>query len=153
VVPRAIFHNKMHGSAVLMRRLALILIVCVACCSCDKPLSRKATFPVTGIVFVDGKPVDQLAIGCVNLAGIDAKEPTESATFTDKDGTYQKGDGVPVGSYVLTFNWGQWNLMSMQYGGPDKLNGKYSDPKTSTIKFDVKEGQPTDLGTIQLTTK
>jgi hypothetical protein len=141
-----------------MRRFALILVLCAMCCSCDKGPPRKATFPVTGTVRVDGKPVDQMAIRCISVSGMDAQDPTESATFTDAEGnfqiaTYQKGDGVPVGSYVLTFEWGQWNYISMQYGGPDKLNGKYADPKTSTIKFDVKEGQPTDLGTIELTTK
>ena len=106
---------------------------------------------------MDGKPVEQMAVRCINVAGIDTQDPTESSTFTDAEGkfeiaTYQSGDGVPVGSYVLTFQWGERNLISFQYGG-DKFNGKYSDPKTSTIKFDVQEGQPTDLGTIELTTK
>ena len=142
-----------------MGRLAVMtLVVCVVCTSCDKGPPRKATFPVTGTVLVDGKPVDQLAIRCISVAGIDTKDPTESATFTDKDGkfaiaTYQAADGVPIGSYVLTFEWGQWNYISMQYGGPDKLKGKYADAKASTTKFEVQEGQPTDLGTIQLTTK
>lgn len=142
-----------------MGRLAVMtLVVCVVCTSCDKGPPRKATFPVTGTVLVDGKPVDQLAIRCISVAGIDTKDPTESATFTDTEGkfqiaTYQQGDGVPVGSYVLTFEWGQWNYISMQYGGPDKLKGKYADAETSTTKFEVQEGQPTDLGTIQLTTK
>jgi hypothetical protein len=85
------------------------------------------------------------------------ENPTISSAFTDKQGkfsisTYEQADGVPVGSYVLTFEWGQWNMMSMQYGGPDKLNGKYSDPKTSEVRFEVKAGEPTDLGTIKLTT-
>jgi hypothetical protein len=140
-----------------MRRFALVLVLCVVCCSCEKEPPRKATYPVTGTVLVDRQPVDQIAIRCISVAGIDQKDPTESATFTDAEGkfkisTYKSGDGVPVGSYVLTFQWGQWNLISRQYGG-DKFNGKYADTKTSTIKFDVKEGQPTDLGTIELTTK
>lgn len=140
-----------------MRRLALILALCVVCCSCQKSVNRKATFPVTGAVTVDGKPVEQIAIRCISETGLDAKDPTESSCFTDSEGkfkisTYQNGDGVPVGRYVLTFQWGQRNLFSGGYGG-DQFNGKYVDPKTSTIKFEVKEGQPTDVGTIALTTK
>ena len=142
-----------------MQRLALILVLCVCCCSCHKAPPRKATYPVTGTVLVDGKPADDLAIRCLSATGLlDEKDPTVSAAFTDKDGkfqiaTYQKADGVPAGSYVLTFEWGQRNLISAQYGGPDKLNGKYLSAKTSTVTFEVKEGEPKDLGTIQLTTK
>ena len=141
-----------------MRRLTLMLILCAICGSCDKSDNRKATYPVTGVVRVDGQPVGQLAISCVSATGLDKANPTVSAAFTDKEGafkisTYEKGDGVPVGDYVLTVIWGQMNLLSMQYGGPDKLKGKYADPATSTIKFTVKEGVPTDLGTNELTTK
>jgi hypothetical protein len=140
-----------------MRRLALILALCVVCCSCQKSVSRKPTFPVTGAVTVDGKPMEQIAVRCISETGIDTKDPTESFSFTDKTGkfkisTYQSGDGVPVGKYVLTFQAGKWNLFSHSYDG-DEFNGKYRDPKTSTVKFEVKEGQPTDVGTIPLTTK
>jgi len=140
-----------------MRRFALILALCVVCGACKKDMNRVATFPVTGTVLVDGQPVEQLAVRCISLQGMDKENPTESSTFTDKEGkfsisTYEAGDGVPVGSYVLTFQWGQWNLFSGGYGG-DKFEGKYNDPAKSTFKFDVQEGQPTDVGTIELSTK
>jgi hypothetical protein len=140
-----------------MRRLALILVLCLVCCSCKESVSRKATYPVTGTVLIDGKAVDQVAVRCISKTGLDAADPTESSCFTDKDGkftiaTYEQGDGVPVGSYTLTFQWGERNLFSGTYSG-DKLNGKYSDAKTSKVSFEVKEGVPTDLGTIELSTK
>ncbi len=140
-----------------MRRLALVIALCVICCSCKESVQRKATYPVTGIVLVDGQPVEQIAIRCISKTGMDKADPTESSCFTDKEGkfkiaTYQQDDGVPVGSYVLTFQWGERNLFSGQYSG-DKFNGKYSDPATSQFGFDVKEGVPTDLGTIELSTK
>ena len=81
----------------------------------------------------------------------------ERVAFTDEEGkfeisTYESSDGVPAGEYALTFMWGKWN-MSGSYGGPDKLNDRYTDPKTSEVKVTVKDGEPTDLGTIELTTK
>ena len=104
-----------------------------------------------------GQACRELAVTCHDTKGIDKADPTVSAAFTDEEGnfkisTFEAGDGVPVGDYVLTFAWGKMNLLTMQYSG-DKFNGKYADPKTSTHKFTVKEGVPTDLGTIELTTK
>lgn len=140
-----------------MQRWAVILVVGFVCGACSKAPERKATFPVTGIIKVDGQPVMDLAVRCHDTKGIDKTDPTESAARTDAEGkfqisTYKTGDGVPVGDYVLTFTWGEVNLISMQYSG-DKFNGKYADAATSPHKFSVKEGVPTDLGTIELTTK
>jgi hypothetical protein len=140
-----------------MRRLGWLLILCAVCCSCRETAYRKPTFPVTGKILVDGQPVDQLAVRCLSDTGMDKEHPTSSTAFTDKEGnfqisTYEKSDGVPVGKYKLTVTWGQWNLMSMQYGG-DKFNGKYDSVQNPVKEFEVKEGQPTDLGVIELTTK
>jgi hypothetical protein len=50
--------------------------------------------------------------------------------------------------------WGEINLLSAQYGGPDKLNGRYADKEKSDVHFTVKPGdEPLDLGRIELTTK
>ena len=118
---------------------------------------RKETFPVTGKVIVDGQPAGFLAVNCVRLSELDKQNPTESKCLTEDDGsfkiaTYVSGDGVPEGDYVLTFQWGQLNLFTHSYDG-DKLNGRYSDPATSTIKFTVVKGKPTNLGDIKLTTQ
>jgi len=118
---------------------------------------RVPTYPVVGKVLVDGEPVEMLAINCVRLSEVDKENPTESQCFTADDGsfkigTYEAKDGVPEGEYALTFQWGEWNLYSHSYSG-DKLNGRYSDAAKSETKFEVVPGQPTDLGTIELTTK
>ncbi len=141
-----------------MQRWVVILVIGFICGACtNKAQDRKATYPVTGTIQVDGKAVDKLAVTCHDTKGIDKADPTVSAAFTDAEGnfkisTFKAGDGVPVGDYVLTFAWGEMNLLTMQYSG-DKFNGKYADSKTSTHKFTVKEGVPTELGTIDLTTK
>ena len=143
----------------LRRQRCWLVIVCLALASCGRgPGDRKATFPVTGEVYVDGKPAAQLAVTCVDLRGIDEKNPTSSAAFTDEAGkfaisTYQSADGVPEGEYVLTFLWGQYNLITMNYGGPDKLKNRYMDSKKPKVRFTVVKGQPTNLGRIDLTTK
>jgi hypothetical protein len=67
--------------------------------------------------------------------------------------TYVTGDGAPVGKYVLTFKWCEWNGFSNNYSGPDKLKDRYSDSKTSKIQFEVDGSGAVDLGTIPLTTK
>jgi hypothetical protein len=140
--------------------LSALASAAVLLCSCseERDPSWKETYPVTGEVYVDGQPVEGLYVQLHPVAGVDTTNPTFSGAMTDKDGkfaisTYEEGDGVPAGEYTLTFMWGQLNLFSMQYGGPDKLNNKYNDPKTSSFRVSVANGEPTDLGRIELTTK
>ncbi|MCR4411154.1 MAG: hypothetical protein NUV77_01875 [Thermoguttaceae bacterium] len=117
---------------------------------------RKETFPVRGTLVIDGRPVGNVAVRCVSVQNLDASTPP-SATFTRDDGTfeistYEKSDGVPEGEYVLTFEWGELNLVTRTYGG-DKLGGRYRDAKQSKFRFKVEKGKPVDLGRIELTTK
>ncbi len=142
-----------------MRWLAVCAAFCILLGSCETgDPSRKETYPVSGAVYVDGEPAAQLAVRCVDVNGIDKENPTFSSAFTGEDGkfeiaTYEAADGVPEGEYVLTFEWGKWNVISGSYGGPDKLGGRYLDPKESEHTFKVEAGKPTDLGRIDLTTK
>jgi hypothetical protein len=135
--------------------LSLAAMLCLVGCGGGNNNFKK-TYPVKGRIQVDGKsPESQIAISCVNLAGYDPQNPTESQCFSNPDGTfeistYNTGDGVPEGEYALTFLWGQLNVFSMSYGGPDKLGGQYRDPATSPVKFKVVAGKPVDLGTIEL---
>jgi len=121
--------------------------------------ARKATYPVKGMVLVDGTPPGSpILIHCHPADGqVDAKMPTISQAISDALGafeiaTYEAGDGVPPGEYTLTFTWKHFSSMSMSYSGPDKLNDRYNDPKKSPVTFTVSD-QPIDLGTIELTTK
>ncbi|MEY3173964.1 MAG: hypothetical protein RLZZ436_1878 [Planctomycetota bacterium] len=126
---------------------------------CGEENTRVPTYPVRGRVTVDGKaPGSPLQIECHPVAGMDTRNPTVSRTECDEAGnfsisTYAAGDGVPAGDYVLTVTWLTFNLMSRDYTGPDKLNGRYGDPKTSEVKITVRPGEETDLGEIKLTTK
>ncbi len=119
---------------------------------------RKTTHRISGTVHVDGQPANYLAVRAHPVAGVDKGDPTYSSAFTDEEGkfvlsTYESGDGIPEGQYTLTFNWGEMNLLSMSYGGPDKLKKRYDDPVKSEIKITVGPDQPEDIGVIELTTK
>lgn len=118
----------------------------------------KATYPMTGQVFVDGKPAENLAVTAHQIGEVDKRNLTQSAAFTDAEGrftlsTYKQGDGIPEGDYVLTFVWGEINVFQGGYGGPDKLNDRYAIPEESRTRAHVEKGKPTDLGKIELTTK
>jgi hypothetical protein len=140
-------------------RWGLLVIAALVAVSCSKSdPNRKETFPVTGELYVDGQPAPLVQISMHDKAGADTNQPTFSSTLSDQDGkfalsTYEEGDGAPPGDYVLTFTWQEFNVLSRGYSGPDKLNGKYSDPKKTPFEVKVEKGKPTDLGRIELKTK
>jgi hypothetical protein len=148
------------GSPAWRACLAACIIAGLAsgCSKRDEPF-RKVVVPVTGRVTVDGKaPATPIKIECHNTGTPDMEHPTVSWCMTGDGGTfslstYEAGDGVPAGDYALTFLWGEMNLVTMNYGGKDKLNRKYSKPEDSVEKFTEKEGEPVDLGEIALKTK
>lgn len=117
---------------------------------------RVPTFPVVGKILVDGKPPETLSVNLEPQFEKPGIIPA-SAAFTDKEGkfaisTFESGDGAPAGKYKLTFMWGQINLLNGQYGGPDKLKGKYKKAADSQHEITVTD-QKIDLGTIELTAK
>ena len=120
--------------------------------------NEKPVFKIKGFVTVDGKPVSDIQVELHDKAGPDDKRPTYPQGFTDETGnirisTYEEGDGAPAGDYNVTFAWQEFNLMSRAFGGPDKLQNKYSDPKKTPFSITLGEGQPNDLGNVELTTK
>lgn len=166
IFPWRRIHKAPEREFFLMRSLAwrTSIAACVivglssGCAKKDEPF-RKVVIPVKGRVTVDGRPPStSIKIDCHNTGALDMEHPTVSWCMTGDDGvfsvsTYVAGDGVPAGDYALTFLWGEMNLVSMNYGGKDKLNKMYSKPEDSVAKFTAKEGSPVDLGEIVLKTK
>ena len=154
--------NMMNPTLTAKVLLTIVSTALVALQGCAEKLPdgpRVPTTPVVGQVLVDGKPAGSLSVGCEAQFEKDQTVPHTGA-FTDKDGkfalsTFESGDGVPLGKYKLTFMWGQFNLMNGQYGGPDKLGGKYRKGADSNVEFEVDKvsKEKLDLGTIELTTK
>ncbi|QDU40359.1 hypothetical protein Mal4_47150 [Maioricimonas rarisocia] len=138
--------------------LAVALLLALGCGENMPVGDRVPTVPVKGQLLVDGEPAAAVKVQCVRNSGPQDGLPGSGA-FTDEEGrfavsTFVSGDGVPTGAYRVTFFWGQYNLMNGRYVGPDKLEGKYSDPDESKITFTVEDqGKPVDLGTIELSTK
>jgi 5-hydroxyisourate hydrolase-like protein (transthyretin family) len=138
-------------------RIVLVLLGCVLMVGCGPSgPQRVPTYPVKGVVLVDGQPAAGVAIRCIPMGERDRSIP-ETAAFTREDGsfqlsTYEQSDGVPEGEYALTFQWGEMNLITRSYVG-DKLKGKYADPQNSPVRFKVEKGKPIDLGKIELTTQ
>lgn len=133
--------------------------VLVGCSSNEHEYFAKPTTKVSGTVTVDGKPPGSpIVVKCHPEGGIDKEHPSITQGLTTPDGnfhfsTYEDGDGVPPGSYKITFFWGKFNAVSGSYGGPDKLKNRYSKPEKTPIELQVPDGEPIDMGTIALTTK
>lgn len=120
---------------------------------------RDPIFKVTGKLLIDGQPQAQVAVTCNRPKDDPPPEGTSApivpSGLTDAQGkfsigTYESADGVPNGTYVLTFAWGQVDMISGRYGG-DRLKGKYKDPQKSEFQATV-NGKPVDLGVIELKT-
>lgn len=127
-------------------------------CPAKNNSNEKQVFKIKGTVLVDGTPTPGIQIALHDKAGLDKQQPTVPQGFTDENGdiqisTYEAGDGAPAGEYSVTFTWQEFNLMSRGYGGPDKLNKKYSDPKQTPFSVTLGPDQPNDLGKVELTTK
>jgi hypothetical protein len=135
-------------------RYTVIILSCVGLAifltSCSGK-SRKPVFPVHGQVFdKDNKP----AVGAlVIFHPTDNSDPNtvkplarvdEKGNFTLT--TYEKNDGGPEGEYAITIQWRlpPANPFGGEKEGPDRLKGRYNDPKTSTLKFKI-ANQPDNI--------
>ena len=117
--------------------------------------ARVETTAVTGTVLVDGVPASTILATCVAPNA----EPDEvvSSAFTDTNGefslgTYDGGDGIPAGSYIMLFESKELRFGKPGYG-IDKFEGRYTDPATSEFKITVVNGEPVNMGEIELSTK
>ncbi len=129
----------------------LSLVLFVGCSEPERGGPRAATSPVKGSVTVDGVAADFLQIECHPEAGAALQYPVSKLTDEKGQftlGTYEAEDGLPEGTYTLTFTWMGPGLLQA-----DRLKGAYADPKKSTQKITVVKGQETNVGTIELSTK
>jgi len=134
------------------RRVCLpcVVVALLMLSSCGEPKGgpRLKVAPVEGEVFVDGKPLDE---GFVHLHPVTphemprADQVVASMGQVDEEGkfkisTYINEDGAPPGEYKITITWKEaTGLMKNQWGGPDRLKGKYADVETTQFRVTVPE--------------
>lgn len=139
------------------------LAVCL--CSCEQAqkggIDRKPVQPVTGKLTLNGEPAPAgmqiLAHPKAEIeSGRQAYRPING--HVDENGTlsfttYDKGDGLPTGQYVLTFEWRPMRQTIAMFGAPqfyeDQLQGKFVDPAASEYTIAIAEGE-NDIGQFDL---
>lgn len=126
-----------------VRCIIILLLVVLPCVSCSD--GRKSVHPAHGKVEYQNKAAEGmlLVFTPVNDAVNNWPHGFPRAT-TDKDGTfkvstYDDGDGIPVGDYVVTITWPQTDG-THESVPTDKLGGRHGDPKTSTWKVTIVPG-------------
>jgi hypothetical protein len=146
--------NPVLSRHALHRLAPLLLTVILVALGCGGD-ARKPAFPVKGQVLVGGKPAAKAQIIFHPLTDPDGKAPRPSGQVT-ADGsftlnTYTAGDGAPAGEYAVTVTWpqGQSNIGGDSDAGPDRLGGRYANPKTTPLRAKV-DAAPTDIPAYNL---
>jgi len=115
---------------------------------------RIATHRAAGSVTYQGQPVPGAFVALHPKDQRLTSAPTPTATV-QPDGTftlttYEAGDGVPDGDYVVTLQWRKTVKSGRDYAlGPNLLPAKYARPDTSDIVVRIAAGQ-TEIPPIAL---
>ena len=139
------------GRGTVALALAVLMIVLPACGN-----GRKTVYPVHGKILVDGKPAPDAVV----MFHPNFEDPNRVMPFGQADAegnfaisSYVNGDGAPVGEYIVTFEWRERSgLLKNNFEGPDRLKGRYYDPKKSNFRVTV-EKKKHDLPPFELTSK
>ena len=132
-----------------MRQEVLItgcLLLLVA--GCGKPPADAPTVPihpVSGVITLDGKPVEGARVVLVNLQGAQASDISPNG-ITDAEGrfqisTYSVHDGAPDGGYAVTVSWPEIKnpgASEPEYG-KERLPKRYQMPDNSGLVVTVSE--------------
>lgn len=135
-----------------------VAVAALGCCSCGG--DGKKYYPVHGAVLVNGKPAEGVTVVFSMLDDPDP-EPARPTGGTGTDGSFELNTyltkervlktGAPAGTYVVTCYWLPPEAGNIGSGKevPDKLHGKYMDPKKSKLRVEIPE-HPTDLPPFEL---
>jgi hypothetical protein len=102
-------------------------------------------YPVAGRVLFKGKPAEGAQVTFVSLDDKDPKMPKPGAQVK-KNGvfrlsTYLSYDGAPAGRYAVTVIYrSPVRKVDDENMGPDLLQGRYADAKTTPLKAEIKTG-------------
>ena len=107
---------------------------------------HEPVYPVTGKVFYKGKPAEWARVTLFSLSDRDSKKPRPGAQVGSNGefrlSTYVSYDGAPAGRYAVTIVYpSPTQKENDENVGPDLLQGRYADPKTTPLRAEVKEGE------------
>lgn len=115
----------------------------LAVAGCDD--GRTPVYPAKGkVVDSAGKPLVGATV-VFHPVGEGADPVLKPGGLTDSEGvfvltTHAHNDGAPAGDYVATLEWRD-KPKSPADDPPDRLKGKFRDPKTSPFKVTVTNGK------------
>lgn len=132
----------------LLFLMAASALLCVSC-------RHNGLYPVRGKATYKGEPAAGAFVYLVrpNTA---AGDDSSIMGVVDEDGTFRmvcdaKGDGAPPGSYAVLIKWpAAGRNKSLANKVPDRLQGRYADPKNPRWRAEVKAGT-NDLPPFELT--
>lgn len=141
--------NRNVFERVCLLPVAMILIACVSSCS-EPPRGgpRVKVVPLSGMLLVNGQPAKDAFVrlhpvvadgGSIPNPGVASQAQVDSeGKFTIS--SYEGGDGAPPGEYRISITWNYPSGLTLnQWGGPDRLNGQYADPKQTGVTVTVKD--------------
>ena len=131
----------------------LTAAVVLACVSCSR--QESGIYPVSGEVTYNGSPASGAAVFFYRRGG-DSMNEHMTMSLVQEDGTFELvcgslGKGAPPGEYDVVVEWKQVSgqIKGRPERGPDKLEGRYADPKhprlQATIKAERNELPPFNL--------
>jgi len=140
-----------------MRKVVFCLAAALAltAVSCG---NKNNLYPVSGKVMYQGAPAAGAAVFFYRQ-GVDPMNEHMTMGLVQEDGSFELvrgslGKGAPPGEYDVAIEWKQ--VFGQSKGrpqhGPDKLQGRYADPKHPLLHATV-EAKTNDLPPFELTDK
>lgn len=143
------FATVKRRTAICLASIAVWTAGLVGCGDSGPPL-----IPIQGKVFINGRPASE---GGVTFNSVD-NQMLQLAGAIQADGTYvilhNRQQGAPQGQYIVTVLVTETaKTAAGNYTGLPKTisNQKFSNPATTPLKVEVKEGNAADAYDLQVT--
>lgn len=126
-------------------RFLMVIALAALCGSCGKPQGdRVPIYPVHGSVTVNGQPAANAMVVFHSQNPAVRLNPhgRAQADGSFQVSTYELNDGAPAGEYIVTVVWCDPpppGSSSDAPEGPDKLKGRYVNPRNSKLRVTVQE--------------
>ncbi len=128
------------------RTLSGCLVALFIVAGCGEHRARTPVYPVHGKLTIEGVAAAGATIFFHPATVIDAS-PLRPLAIVDADGgfsptTYEHGDGLPAGDYIVTASWPLVvvNELGESNAGDDRLKHRYSDPTRPVARIKVVPG-------------